>query len=243
MKLTHGLAALVLLASASAAHAEITGTVTAVSDYNWRGITQTSQDPAIQGSLDYSHESGFYVGAWASNVDFGDCCDESMELDTYVGFSGGEEVTWDVGLNYYWYPGADDIDFGEIYAGLGYKWIEGKIWYSNDFANSGESAFYYEANAAFELPANFGLEAHVGFSDSDLCYAASFDSSGDLLDCEDSYMDWSIGVTYTVGHFDLGLKWVDGSDLSLADGTPDDVLSSEAVAVFSVSTTFPWSNE
>ena len=75
MKLTHGLAALVLLASATAANAEVTGTLTAVSDYNWRGVTQTSMDPALQGSIDYAHDSGFYAGAWASNVDFGDCCD------------------------------------------------------------------------------------------------------------------------------------------------------------------------
>jgi uncharacterized protein (TIGR02001 family) len=65
------------------------------------------------------------------------------------------------------YPGAEDIDFPEVYASLGYKWISGKIWYSNDFGNSGDSAMYYEANGALELPANFGLTAHVGYSDGD----------------------------------------------------------------------------
>jgi hypothetical protein len=56
-------------------------------------------------------------------------------------------------------------------------------------------------------------------------------------------MDWSVGVTYTLGNFDLGLKYVDGSDLEILDGTPDDVNSSEAVAIFSISTTFPWGQE
>jgi hypothetical protein len=56
-------------------------------------------------------------------------------------------------------------------------------------------------------------------------------------------MDWSVGVTYALGNFNLGLKWVDGSDLEEADGTPDDVFSSEARAIFSVSTSFPWSKE
>src|SRR5829696_3532061 len=167
MKLTHGLAAAALTLSSLAANAEITGTVTVVSDYDFRGITQTAQDPALQGSIDYSHASGFYAGAWGSNVDFGDCCDENVEVDLYAGFRGGETITYDVGAIYYLYPGAEDIDFPEIYAGLGWNWLSGKIWYSNDFGNSGESALHYEANGAWELPANFGLTAHLGYSDGD----------------------------------------------------------------------------
>jgi uncharacterized protein (TIGR02001 family) len=234
MKLTHGLAAAALTLSAVAAQAEITGTVTALSDYNWRGITQTSQDPALQGSIDYAHDSGFYVGAWASNVDFGDCCDEEVEVNIYSGFSGGETVTWDVGINYYWYPGADSLDFPEIYVGLGYEWFETKLWYSNDFGNYDESAFYLEGNGAWELPANFGLNAHIGYSDGDGVEAAYG---------QDNYFDWSVGVTYALGNFELGLSYVDGSDLETLDGTPGDVGSSEGVAIFSVSTTFPWGKE
>lgn len=233
MKLSQGLAAIVLMASAAAANAQFSGTVTATSDYDFRGITQTAQDPALQGSIDWAHESGFYVGAWASNVDFGNCCDEDWELDLYAGFGGGETFPWDVGIVYYMYPGAEDIDFPEIYASLGWKYFEGKIWYSNDFGGSDESSMYYEANGTFELPANFGATAHIGYSDGDAI---------DLL-YDDSYMDWSVGVTYTYSHFDFALKWVDGSDLEGLDGTPDDVNSSEARAIFSVSTTFPWSNE
>jgi uncharacterized protein (TIGR02001 family) len=250
MKLTQGLAAFVLLATASVAHAEFpgtfTGTVTAVSDYNWRGISQTGQDPALQGSVDYSMENGFYAGVWASNVDFGDCCNEEAEVDLYAGFSGGDAVTWDVGFLYYWYPGADDLDFPEVYAGLGYKWFEGKIWYSSDFANYSEQAWYLEGNAAYELPANFGLEAHIGYSTGDGIEEAysDRDSGGNIVNrADDSYFDWSVGVTYALGNFDLGLKYADGSDLEIKDGTPDDISSSEGVVIFSVSTTFPWSKE
>lgn len=233
MKLTHGLVAAALALSAVTAQAEVTGTVTAISDYDFRGITQTAQDPALQGSLDFSHDSGFYMGAWASNVDFGDCCDESFELDLYTGFRGGDVITYDVGFVYYAYPGADSIHYPEIYAGIGWKWLSGKVWYSNDFGGADEAAWYYEGNGTVELPANFGLTAHIGYSDGD--YWDEFYSGG--------YMDWSVGVTYALGNFNLGLKWVDGSDLEEADGTPDDVFSSEARAIFSVSTSFPWSKE
>ena len=229
MKLSQGLAAVALTFSAMAAHAEITGTVTVVSDYDFRGITQTAQDPALQGSLDYAHDSGFYIGAWASNVDFGD--DADIEIDYYGGFRGGEDITYDVGLIWYSYPSTDaQYDFGEVYASAGYKWVSGKIWYSPDFGSVGDSAFYYEANGSFELPANFGATAHIGYSDGDY-----WENS--------EYTDWSVGLTYSLSHFTMGLKWIDGSDLEILDGTPDDVISSEARAVFSVSTSFPWSNE
>jgi uncharacterized protein (TIGR02001 family) len=234
MKLSHGLAAVGLTFAAITASAEITGTVTATSDYDFRGITQSAQDPALQGSVDYAHESGLYAGIWASNVDFGD--DAEVEVDYYGGYSGGEDVSYDVGYVWYSYPGSDDVanyDYGEIYGELGWNWLSGKVWYSPDYVSSGDSAFYYEANGAFELPANFGLSAHVGYSDGDYWDAVN----------DGGYMDWSVGVSYTLGHFDFGLKWIDGSDLEAADGTPDDILSSEARAVLSISTTFPWSAE
>src|SRR5512145_662138 len=111
MKLSHGFAGLVMLASASLAHAELSGTVTAVSDYDFRGITQSAQDPALQASLDYASDAGFYLGIWGSNIDFGNEFDSDIEVDLYGGFSGGDEVTWDVGLVYYTYPGESDANF------------------------------------------------------------------------------------------------------------------------------------
>ncbi len=244
MKLTHGLAAVALALAATAAQADLTGTITGVSDYDFRGITQTGHDPAIQGSIDYSHSSGFYVGAWASSsLDFGNCCDENYEVDWYGGFRGGDQVTYDVGAIYYSYPGTNvNVDYPEIYGGVGWQWLSGKVWYSPDFGSSGDTAWYYEVNGNWSLPSNFGLSAHIGYSDGDY-----WDSVYD-----GSYSDWSVGVTYTLGHFTLGLKWIDGSDLEdLDDFCPGnscgnvnkDVFSTDARAVFSVSTTFPWKKE
>jgi uncharacterized protein (TIGR02001 family) len=231
MKLTHGLAALSLLALGAAAHADVTGTVTVVSDYDFRGITQTAQDPALQGSIDWTSDSGIYLGAWGSNVDFGDDVDVDVEVDLYGGIRGGEDITWDLGIIYYTYMDGSEFNYPEIYASVGYKWLSGKLWYSDEFGgvdDNGE-AYYIEANASFPVAeTGLGVTGHVGMSD------------GDYWDSVDGYFDWSVGVTYALGHFNLGLKYIDGSDLEEADGTPDDVFSSEARAVFSVSTTFPW---
>jgi uncharacterized protein (TIGR02001 family) len=234
MRLSQGLAALVMVASASVAHAELSGTVTAVSDYDFRGITQTAQDPALQASLDWASENGFYIGAWGSNIDFGDSFDADIELNLYSGFTGGEDVTWDVGIVYRAYPGETDGNWAELYGSVAYGFLKGKIWYTDEFSGFGNGwALYYDASAAWELPANFGVNAHIGYSDGD----GIDDAFGD------SYMDWSVGVTYPLGNFTLGLTWVDGSDLEAFDGTPGDISSSEARAIFSVSTTFPWGSD
>ena len=235
MRLSQSLGALVLMASASIAHAQLSGTVTLVSDYDFRGITQSAQDPALQGSIDWASDSGLYLGAWASNIDFGNEFDADIEVDLYAGFTGGEDITWDIGFIYYGYPGESDADFQELYASATYSFLTGKIWYSNEFGGfDNDDALYYDLKAEWELPSDFGLNAHIGYSD------------GDGIDnfYGDSYMDWSVGVTYTLGNFELGLKYVDGSDNeALGDGAPGDISSAEARAIFSVSTTFPWGSE
>ena len=117
MKLSHVLAAVGLALSAAAAQADVTATITAVSDYDFRGLTQTRQNPALQGSIDITGKSGWYLGAWGSNVDFGG--DENVEVDLYGGFTGGETFPWDIGIIAYTYPQSNDLrDFPEIYASL-----------------------------------------------------------------------------------------------------------------------------
>jgi uncharacterized protein (TIGR02001 family) len=233
MKLTHGLAAAALSLTAIAANAEITGTVSAVTDYNFRGISLSANDPALQGSIDYAHESGFYAGAWGSNIDYGDDVDGDLEVDVYLGFAGGAEdgLGWDIGAVYYTYPGSDDIeDYPEFYAGLTFGDFEVKQWYTHDYGGAEVDALYTEGNASFELPANFGLDLHVGYN-----YGDAFDDA--------EYLDYSVGLSYTLGHFDFGLAYVD-TDLSRGDPlySDGDVFKSEGRAIFSISTTFPWTS-
>lgn len=116
MRYVRILAALGLLAAAAAANAQVTSTWTLTNDYDFRGASQSATDPAVQASIDYAHESGWYVGAWASNVDFGPA-DVDYEVDLYTGFSGGDEngLGWDVGLVYYSYPDESDFNYPEIY--------------------------------------------------------------------------------------------------------------------------------
>jgi len=221
--------ALGCLGAAAVAHAELSGTVTPISEYDFRGASQTARDPAIQGSIDYTHESGWSIGAWASNVDFGNGTD--YELDLYGGFSGETEsgLGWDAGFIYYTYEDSD-INYPEIYAGLSYSWFSGRLYYSNDFGGSDESAWYLPVDASIPLPANLTLNLHVGYN------------FGDFWDAIDSeYFDYSAGVGYSLGHFDLSLKYVD-TDLKQGDGwySNRDLFNTEGRVIFGISTTFPW---
>lgn len=233
------LAALGLLAAAAGANAEVSSTWTLTNDYDFRGITQSAKDPAVQASLDFATESGWYVGAWASNVDFGDDVDIDYEVDLYTGFSGGEEegLGWDVGLVYYAYPDESDANYPEIYGKLNYNVFSGALFYSNDYVNSSESAMYISGDVNVPLPSNFSILAHAGYSFGDFWDGEDGESSSD-------YIDYAVGVGYTAGHFDLGLKYV---DTTLDDGdfgfSDDDVFNSEGRVIFTIATTFPWAKE
>ena len=107
------LIATALLASSSAALAEISANVTLASDYVFRGVSQTDNQLAIQGGFDWGHDSGFYVGTWASNVDsqfFGGATDPQIELDLYAGFANefSNGLGYDLGYLRYQYPGGGD---------------------------------------------------------------------------------------------------------------------------------------
>lgn len=226
--------AAVLLLMTGVAHAQFSATVTAVSDYDFRGISLSATDPALQGSIDWAHSSGFYVGAWASNIDYGDAVEDDIEVDIYAGFAGGSEdsVLWDAGIVYYTYPFGDDInDYPEAYVGVTFGPVELKQWYTNDYGGSDIDGLYTEVNAGFELAANFSLNLHAGYN-----YGDAFEDT--------EYVDYSVGVGYTLGHFDLALKWVD-NDLDDDDPlfTEEDVFNSEGRAILSIATTFPWSSE
>ena len=234
MRIRAALAAGGLALAASAAHAGVTSTWTATNDYDFRGNSQSAKDPALQASVDYAADSGWYIGAWASNVDFGSAVDVDYELDVYTGFTGttGEGgLTYDAGIVGYTYPDESDFNYLEIYGSLSKDWFKGKIWYSNDFGGkttAGDTpAWYVEANATFPLPANFSVLLHAGYS------------TGDYWDdiAGDDALDYSAGVGYTLGNFNLALKYVDTeSDYQVRD----DVFSNEGRVIFTVATTFPW---
>ena len=158
--------------------------VGATTDYRFRGITQTNYKPALQAGIDFSHKSGFYLGAWGSNVswvkELNGASKGDFELDLYGGFKG--EITsglgFDVGLISYQYLGNDSGEAGtpgagafsnantnEFYLGLSYAMFTLKYSQSlGDFLGNINSSGskYIDLSANFDLGSGFTLTPHIG---------------------------------------------------------------------------------
>ncbi|MCI4645417.1 MAG: TorF family putative porin [Hyphomonadaceae bacterium] len=214
-------AALVLggtLVGVAQAEGEFSGNVALTSDYVFRGFTQTDGAPTIQGGFDYADDSGFYVGTWASGVDFSD--GTSTEIDIYGGWTptvGAFDL--DIGAIYYIYPDAPDDpaqNFLEVYAGAGTTLGEtvdvgGSIAYSPDYYYETGATIYYAAYAGVPLGESFGVDASVGF--------LSFLDDDDCMDCD--YVDYSIGLTTEFEGFGFDFRFI-GSDGDGVDGLDGD---------------------
>jgi len=172
-------AALLLLAAfhpgtASEARAELSANIGVVSNYYFRGFSETDGGAAVQGGLDWESPTGFYVGTWASNVDFGD--GTSYELDLYLGFANELDngLGYDFGYLYYAYPDApDSADFGEIYGEFSFSLFSiGAAYVVNDSSDSALETgdMYFYAGIDVPLANEFSLGFLVGrtsFDDSD----------------------------------------------------------------------------
>lgn len=210
----------------STSAADISGNVTLASDYRFRGISQLEGNisPALQGGFDFKHESGLYIGTWASNVNFvsdvtfDDGEEEvtvpatlspgALEIDVYGGFSGSfnESVSYDLGVLYYGYPDDEvtQLDYLEFYGSVSFAGLKLGLNYSDDyFAETGEF-FYPYADYSYTVNDMLTLSAHLGYN--------SFDETTFLSNGDDNYTDWklaaattALGVTWTLAYVDTDL--------------------------------------
>lgn len=185
----------------------LSGGVEAVSDYRFRGISRSDGDVAVQPTITVSHDSGFYLGAWGSNIDggprFGD-----VEVDLYGGYeteiAPGTRI--DAGLIYYYYPDGEKAfgpsDYGEGTLRLSYLLgpveATGTVAYAWDQAALGSDDSLY---------LKLGLSS--GIPNSPVTLAASIGRTDGSLAPGGDYLDWSLGATATIDRFTLGLKYVD----------------------------------
>jgi uncharacterized protein (TIGR02001 family) len=193
-----------------------TGNVAVVTDYRFRGISQTYKQPAVQGGFDYAHSSGFYVGNWNSNVSGNSYNNGAgLEMDFYGGykFAPVQDLNLDIGLLYYYYPGAEvgntgvKYNNGEIYIGGTYKWFSAKYNYGlTDFfglrsqtapgitgpRGDSKGSGYLDLAATFDVYEKTTLTLHVGRQ-----WVRNY---GAL-----NYTDYKIGVARDFGFATLGL--------------------------------------
>lgn len=193
-----------VLGLSSVAQAELSANIGATSNYVWRGVTQTSDDAAISGGIDYAHESGVYVGTWISTLGNGG----GEEIDFYAGF-GGEagDIGYDIGVIYYAYPSGQDLDFTEIYGSLSFGPATAGIAYTIDTEAGGDDDHvYYYLSAGHDLDDGWSIGATVGHYDMD---GTGNDYSHAQLDITKSAGDY--------GDFTLSLSNVFDQDTNALD--------------------------
>jgi uncharacterized protein (TIGR02001 family) len=180
------IAAAVALVLSSVGHAQessspdhFTANAGLYSQYVFRGLTQTQKGPALQGGIDYVHDSGLYAGMWASNInwfsDLNPGNSASIEWDGYAGFKKTwlDEFTTDLGYLRYEYPGSYPAlalgvlkpNTDEVYLGLGWKWVILKYSYAvSDLFGvpQSEGSSYLDLSVAVPLPQSFALTLHAG---------------------------------------------------------------------------------
>ncbi|MFK7956524.1 MAG: TorF family putative porin [Lysobacterales bacterium] len=109
-----------LLMAGTAAADDFTANIAIDSNYIWRGLTQTQNEVAVSGGMDYVWDNGFYVGTWISNVSYAPGDVFSYENDVYLGYSfEASGVTYDFGYLYFNYDDEAEFDFAEVYGSVG----------------------------------------------------------------------------------------------------------------------------
>ncbi len=218
--LTAAISAAALLAT-SASFAQLTGNVSVTNNYIWRGLTQSINEAAVQGGLDYTTESGLYAGTWVSNVSYDSDDAYSYEHDMYFGFAGGEDVTYNVGYLYYNYDENAGFDFGEVFAKIGFgNFLAQAYFLTNaepdevalgrpDWDFAALETYYLSGDYSIPLASGATVGLHLGYHDGD--FAEAFNG------VTESYMDYNISIAKDGFSF-----MVTSTDLS-SDGDDDGV--------------------
>ena len=212
----------------------ISANVTVVSDYRFRGISQSDQKPAIQGGFDYEHDSGLYIGNWNSSISWVGFLNSGVSAPIEMNFYGGFKkdliapgFASDVGVLQYYYPTVGNLttvnpNTTEIYAAQNFTAgpVTGFVKFSyavtNTFGNSNSSGSYYP-----DLTVNYdtgiwgiSLDAHVGYQ-----YIAG-NIDGVSNSSQYSYTDWKIGLTKDFGGGLSGsVAYIDTNAKKLASGS------------------------
>lgn len=218
--------ALIAASSAIAQAPTVEANVALVSDYRFRGVSLSDEAIAIQGGFDMGFENGFYIGTWASSIE--PVGNSELELDFYGGY-GWEAgaLSFDVGVIGYFYPGAEDVAYGEVYgavsADTGPVASSFGIAYAPEQDNIGDDDNLYLSYSG-ELPlGDSGLTASASLGYETGAFG---DPDGD----GDDKWDWSIGIG---GTFAIGLDW----SFAYVDTTEDGEMN-EATAVFTIGKSF-----
>lgn len=183
------------------------GTISATSNYVWRGISLTNNNPALQADLYYIFNNGIYLGGWLSNVTLDPTNSSTPTLETAltIGYSGSftDNLDYAIGIARYIYPGQPDSDYNEGFVALNYRILSAAVYYSNDVFASGGNGTYFDLGFNYSIPSKyifnisgFGIFGNIGYYKLDPVAG-------------NSYANYNIGIVKKFGRVSIALTWTD----------------------------------
>jgi uncharacterized protein (TIGR02001 family) len=193
----------VALICADAAGDQLSGSASVVSDYRYRGVSLSGNDPAVQASINYDDASGFYAGAFVSTARFSFESSRELQSISFFGYAwrlpSGSSV--ELGADYALFTRTHNYDYPEVFSGFASGIWSGRLYYAPRYFGGGSNAIYGEINAAQPLSDRFRIIAHGG-----VLWSKSgnpYDGSG-----KRATLDGRIGLGFDLDRFSVELSWV-----------------------------------
>jgi uncharacterized protein (TIGR02001 family) len=187
---------------------KFSGNFSLVTDYSFRGVSQTGREIAIQGGIDWEHEIGLFLGLWGSSIKFpGD--NTFLEQDFYGGYKGAiDDFSYQFLGTFFFYPKEQQFNYWEFALNLGYNLdfmqLSAGFLGSPDYFGTLGTGFYLSSGAAVPIPleipyVKFTVDGNIGWTTAE----------ENILD-DDEYFDWNIGLVAGLPHgLSLDFRYVD----------------------------------
>ena len=188
------------MAASQGSDFSISGDITGISDYRFRGVSLTSKNPAVQGTLTVEHSSGFYVSAWGTNIsEFNGANTEFDFMAGYV-FSLDNDVSIDIGVMEYTYPGGTGTNYFEIYGsasmpvGIGEFSVGVNYTLSQTNIGGTDDIYIFTSYSMPLLDTGLNVNTYIAYEDG------AFGNEK---------LDWALGLSYDIEKFTVGVDYID----------------------------------
>jgi uncharacterized protein (TIGR02001 family) len=184
----------------------LSGSLTFVSDYVFRGVSQNNNLPAVQGSMTYSFPINLYFNLWGSNVNFFDSHgnNATVEMDTIIGYHNtyGDNFTYDLSVARYNYPGARFANYNEFNGLMNLYFLQASIGYSKNVYNTHRTGVYYNGGINYDIPSKYA------FGICDLTLLALLGHYSLPVAAGDSYNDYNVSLSKAFKTYTVTAQWV-----------------------------------
>lgn len=201
--------AMLCLLGSTSAFAGLSTNFSLVTDYVWRGVTQTDNDAAVQGGMDYEHDIGLSLGTWLSNVGTG-----GTEADFYGSYSYSftDSFSLSVGGTFYHYTKIGGNDTMELNMGITLWMFDLSANYIDEYFGSKSSSWYYSISTSYDLIPSQGIALGLSVGHT------TFDKES--LSGSTAYWDYKVSLDRTMDKFTVGLFYTD-TNRKTTDGTTE----------------------